>query len=123
MPGDHLSRRFHFSFSGIKTAVLRYAQTHELFTSIETRRQGSNQVSHARPSDALSLCDQETLNLIASFQRAVVDDLRRKTFQAAEAFGAATCLLFPEELPRIESFACVLLLKPPSAICPLPSRH
>jgi N6-L-threonylcarbamoyladenine synthase len=39
------------------------------------------------------LCDEETLGLIASFQRAVVDDLRRKTFQAAEAFDASSVLI------------------------------
>jgi N6-L-threonylcarbamoyladenine synthase len=33
------------------------------------------------------------LGLIASFQRAVVDDLKRKTFQAAEALGAEEILV------------------------------
>jgi N6-L-threonylcarbamoyladenine synthase len=91
--GDDQARRFHFSFSGIKTAVLRYVQTHELFPSIEARRSTLAQVPNAKSSDAMPLCDEETLNLIASFQRAVVDDLRRKTFQAAEAFGAASILV------------------------------
>ncbi len=35
----------------------------------------------------------QTLGLIASFQRAVVDDLKRKTFQAAEALGAESILV------------------------------
>ena len=47
----------------------------------------------ASPSDALPLCDAKTLGLIASFQRAVVDDLKRKTFQAAEALGAEIILV------------------------------
>jgi N6-L-threonylcarbamoyladenine synthase len=42
---------------------------------------------------ALALCDPQTLDLIASFQRAVVDDLRRKTFRAAEHLGAASLLV------------------------------
>jgi N6-L-threonylcarbamoyladenine synthase len=33
------------------------------------------------------LCDQQTLDLIASFQYAVVGNLMRQTFAAAEAFG------------------------------------
>jgi N6-L-threonylcarbamoyladenine synthase len=41
----------------------------------------------------LPLCDATTLNLIASFQRAVVDDLVRKTFAAAEAFEARSILV------------------------------
>jgi len=91
--GDEWGRQFRFSFSGIKTAVLRYVQTHELSSSIEARRNALAQIVHPRPSDALPLCDQEILNLIASFQRAVVDDLRRKTFQAAEAFDTASILV------------------------------
>jgi N6-L-threonylcarbamoyladenine synthase len=47
----------------------------------------------AKAADALALCDKATLDLIASFQRAVVDDLRRKTFRAAEAFGAGSVLV------------------------------
>jgi N6-L-threonylcarbamoyladenine synthase len=46
-----------------------------------------------RPGDALSLCDRMTLDLLASFQRAVVDDLRRKTFAAAEHYGAEGLLI------------------------------
>jgi N6-L-threonylcarbamoyladenine synthase len=82
-----------FSFSGIKTAVLRYTQLHAMAGSIEERRRALAAIPDARPSDALALCDQETLNLIASFQRAVVDDLRRKTFRAAEQLGAASLLV------------------------------
>jgi N6-L-threonylcarbamoyladenine synthase len=81
------------SFSGIKTAVLRYTQLHGMAGSIEERRRALAAIPDARPSDALALCDQETLNLIASFQRAVVDDLRRKTFRAAEQLGAASLLV------------------------------
>jgi N6-L-threonylcarbamoyladenine synthase len=90
---DDLARKFLFSFSGIKTAVLRYVQTHDLAASIEARHSALAQIPQAKPSDALSLCDEETLGLIASFQRAVVDDLRRKTFQAAEAFDASSVLI------------------------------
>ncbi len=90
---DDLTRKFLFSFSGIKTAVLRYVQTHDMAASIEARHSALAQIPQAKPSDALSLCDEETLGLIASFQRAVVDDLRRKTFQAAEAFDASSVLI------------------------------
>ncbi|HZU08448.1 MAG TPA: tRNA (adenosine(37)-N6)-threonylcarbamoyltransferase complex transferase subunit TsaD [Pseudacidobacterium sp.] len=90
---EEFSQQFFFSFSGIKTAVLRYVQTHEMSASIEARRAALARIPHAKPADALSLCDKETLDLIASFQRAVVDDLRRKTFQAAETFDAASILV------------------------------
>jgi N6-L-threonylcarbamoyladenine synthase len=73
--------------------VLRYVQTHDMAASIEARRTALMQIPHAKAADALPLCDEEALNLIASFQRAVIDDLRRKTFQAAEAFDAGSVLI------------------------------
>jgi N6-L-threonylcarbamoyladenine synthase len=85
--------RFAFSFSGIKTAVLRYVQIHDLYPSIERRREALAARPGAGPAAALGLCDARTLGLIASFQRAVVDDLKRKTFQAAEALGAESILV------------------------------
>jgi N6-L-threonylcarbamoyladenine synthase len=90
---DFPAARFAFSFSGIKTAVLRYVQTHDLYPSIERRREALAGLPLATPVDALPLCDGKTLGLIASFQRAVVDDLKRKTFQAAEALGAESILV------------------------------
>lgn len=87
------SPRFLFSFSGLKTAVLRYVQTHGMADRIEARRAALQNVPGAKPPDALGLCDTETLNLIASFQRAVVDDLARKTFAAAEHFASASLVI------------------------------
>ena len=83
------SPRFLFSFSGLKTAVLRHVQQHAMKPVIEARREALAKLADARPSDALALCDTATLNLIASFQRAVVEDLVRKTFAAAETFHSA----------------------------------
>ncbi|HEY4046163.1 MAG TPA: tRNA (adenosine(37)-N6)-threonylcarbamoyltransferase complex transferase subunit TsaD [Acidobacteriaceae bacterium] len=85
--------QFPFSFSGIKTAVLRYVQVHGLATSIRHRRETLATINSPKPADALPLCDAQTLGLIASFQRAVVDDLKQKTFQAAETLGAESVLV------------------------------
>ncbi len=82
-----------FSFSGIKTAVLRYTQTHGMAPNIEERRTRLTDNPGIQAVEALPLFDQQTLDLIASFQRAVVDDLRRKTFHAAESLGAASLLV------------------------------
>ncbi len=91
-PDQHkLEQRFLFSFSGIKTAVLRYVETHNMAASIAARRQ--QLTADMKPADALAFCDQQTLDLLASFQRAVVDDLKRKTFAAAEHFGAHGLLI------------------------------
>lgn len=90
---DSRAARFAFSFSGIKTAVLRYVQIHGLYPSIERRRDALADLPLAGPADALPWCDGKTLGLIASFQRAVVDDLKRKTFQAAGSLGAESILV------------------------------
>jgi N6-L-threonylcarbamoyladenine synthase len=87
------SPRFLFSFSGLKTAVLRYVQLHDMKPAIEARREALAKLPEAKPSDALALCDRDTLNLVASFQRAVVDDLVRKTSAAAESFHSASIVV------------------------------
>jgi len=141
-----LDPHFLFSFSGIKTAVLRYVELHNLRPESEARAarlfpppqemgapsippplaewvgdheslsvqalcQGTTSVvpemlqredrasapagtvpptTHA---EALALCPQPTLDLIASFQHAVVGDLMKKTFAAAESLGARRILV------------------------------
>ena len=82
-----------FSFSGIKTAVLRYTQVHKMSAGIEERRRKLAVQPGIRPAEALEFVDRQTLDLIASFQRAVVDDLRRKTFRTAENLGAASLIV------------------------------
>lgn len=87
------SVRLLFSFSGIKTAVLRYVQLNAMEPRIEMRRKTLAALPDAKPADALALCDSQTLDLIASFQRAVIDDLLRKTFAAAEAQRARSIVI------------------------------
>ncbi|NYF79181.1 tRNA (adenosine(37)-N6)-threonylcarbamoyltransferase complex transferase subunit TsaD [Granulicella arctica] len=80
--------RFDFSFSGIKTAVLRYVETQGMREAISVRREALAGVAKPTVADAAGLCDGRTLDLIASFQGAVVGNLLRQAFGAAEAFGA-----------------------------------
>jgi N6-L-threonylcarbamoyladenine synthase len=92
--GSHeIAPTYDFSFSGIKTAVLRYTQTHNMHDSIETRRRTLAANPNLKPTEALALLDQQTLDLIASFQYAVVGNLLRQTFAAAEAFGARSLVV------------------------------
>jgi N6-L-threonylcarbamoyladenine synthase len=79
---------FDFSFSGIKTAVLRYTQANGMSGGIEARRAALAKIAEPKLADVLPLCDAQTLDLIASFQYAVVGNLMRQSFAAAEAFGA-----------------------------------
>ncbi|HKD86404.1 MAG TPA: tRNA (adenosine(37)-N6)-threonylcarbamoyltransferase complex transferase subunit TsaD [Terriglobales bacterium] len=84
--------RTDFSYSGIKTAVLRYVETHNMRPSIEQRRQNVSYAGGAS-EEILAACDTETLNLIASFQRAMVNDLVSKTLSAAREHNVATVLV------------------------------
>ncbi len=82
--------RFDFSYSGIKTAVLRYVETHNLKSSIEIRRRALTQIGKPSLEDYLANGDQQTLNLVASFQRTMVQDLAGKTLAAAREYDVAT---------------------------------
>src|SRR5580693_1819720 len=82
--------RFDFSYSGIKTAVLRYIEVHNMHRSIEIRRETLAQLSRPKLEDFLANCDRQTLDLVASFQRAMVEDLVSKTLAAARACDVAT---------------------------------
>jgi N6-L-threonylcarbamoyladenine synthase len=95
------SLRFDLSFSGLKTAVRRYVELHNLQPAITARESALRAAGllHAKPShpaalsSAMAHFDTQTLNLIASFQHAVVKNLTRATFQAAEHFAARGILV------------------------------
>jgi N6-L-threonylcarbamoyladenine synthase len=82
-----------FSFSGIKTAVLYHLRRHpELQPEIDARQQAL--ARGERTANVLrQLSSPATLDLIASFQRAVVDDLTTRTLAAAEQHSAHTVLV------------------------------
>jgi N6-L-threonylcarbamoyladenine synthase len=127
-PIANLDPRFLFSFSGIKTAVLRYVELNNLREEAQARaahaplkpgapgpgspRTGLRpwggdlafetwETTEPQPAskppktkeEALNLCSQQVLDLIASFQRAVVGDLMKKTFAAQETLGARRILI------------------------------
>ncbi|MGB8259970.1 MAG: hypothetical protein WCE75_06455, partial [Terracidiphilus sp.] len=98
-PIAELDSRFLFSFSGIKTAVLRYVELNNLRPEAEARAARLFPPGAPPPAipstreEARAVAPQPTLDLIASFQHAVVGDLLRKTFAAAESLGARRILV------------------------------
>jgi N6-L-threonylcarbamoyladenine synthase len=86
---DHRPR-FDFSYSGIKTAVLRYVETHSMKPSIESRSKALALIAKPTIEDYLAKCDKLTLDLIASFQRAIIEDLVSKTLAAVRSYDVAT---------------------------------
>jgi len=87
---DENGPHFDFSYSGIKTAVLRYVETQNLKPAIEARRQALAGIDKPKLEDTLRLCDRQTLNLVASFQRSMVNDLVTKTLAAAREYEVQT---------------------------------
>jgi len=95
--GDHGKLRteedglhFDFSYSGIKTAVLRYVETQNLKPAIEARRRALAGIDKPGLEEIRGLCDRQTLNLVASFQRSMVNDLVMKTLAAAREYDVRT---------------------------------
>ena len=84
---------FDFSYSGIKTAVLRYTETCNMQQAIEQRRRALAEMKPAKADSVWKLCDRRTLDLVASFQRAMVVDLVGKTLNAARELEVATLFI------------------------------
>jgi N6-L-threonylcarbamoyladenine synthase len=75
-----IARRIDFSFSGLKTAVLRLVQD----------RTGAGRQGRAAATDGAgaALAPAEIADICASFQRVVVEALLDRTFEAARWLGA-----------------------------------
>jgi N6-L-threonylcarbamoyladenine synthase len=82
-----------FSFSGLKTAVLRWVESRDMQAEIEARR--ALLARNPKPSveEWLAVTPQATLDLLASFQRTVIEELLRRAAQAAGMIGARSLIL------------------------------
>jgi N6-L-threonylcarbamoyladenine synthase len=82
-----------FSFSGIKTAVLRWVEAHDMEQEIAGRR--SLLATNHQPSidNWLRVTPRATLDLLASFQRTVIDELLRRAVRSAEEIGARSMVI------------------------------
>ena len=77
-----------FSFSGLKTAVLRYVEARHMEDEIAARKA----MLHLHPSPSieqwLAVTPPQTLDLLASFQHAVIYELLTRAAAAAQTIGA-----------------------------------
>lgn len=82
-----------FSFSGLKTAVLRWTQSREMAGEISARRELRR--SNPQPSiqQWLEVTPPETLDVIASFQQTVIEELLRRVEAAAESMGTQSVVI------------------------------
>ncbi len=72
-----------FSFSGLKTAVLRWVESHDIATEIEARKQLLRVDPWPSTETWLTVTPQATLDLLASFQQTVIDELLNHVAGAA----------------------------------------
>ena len=78
-----------FSFSGLKTAVLRWVEQRDLAEEIAARRSSEP----ASVEEWRRLTPQPTLDLLASFQRTVIEELLRRAVAAVEEIGARALII------------------------------
>jgi len=78
-----------FSFSGLKTAVLRWAQSRDMQAEIDARRALVN----PGLEDWLAHTPPETLDLLASFQHTVIEELLRRVRSQAEQTDARSLII------------------------------
>lgn len=82
-----------FSFSGLKTAVLRWVEQHDMTGEIEARRALVRERPRPSLEEWLCVTPQATLDLVASFQKTVIDELLRRAAAAAEEIGARAVIV------------------------------
>ncbi len=80
------------SFSGLKTAVLRWTEARDLTAEISVRRGLLRAHPHPTLEQWIEVTPRATLDLLASFQRTVIKELLRRTATAAEETGARSIL-------------------------------
>jgi N6-L-threonylcarbamoyladenine synthase len=84
---------FDFSFSGLKTAVLRWVEANAMEEEIAARRALTAACSRPAIGQWLEVTPQRTLDLVASFQYTVIEELLRRSARAAEETGAQSMII------------------------------
>jgi len=80
-----------FSFSGLKTAVLRRVEERDMAAEIESRR--ALRAGAPTVEQWLAVTPKETLDLLASFQHAVITELLTRAAAAAARIGARSVII------------------------------
>jgi N6-L-threonylcarbamoyladenine synthase len=82
-----------FSFSGLKTAVLRWVEQRDMDTEIAARRALLRDLQRPRVEDWLAATPRHTLDLLASFQHAVINELLTRAAASAERMDARSVII------------------------------
>ncbi len=82
-----------FSFSGLKTAALRWTQAREIAAEIEARRELLKAYSQPADEQWLAVTPKATLDMVASFQAAIIEELLRRAVRSVEEIGARSVIV------------------------------
>jgi N6-L-threonylcarbamoyladenine synthase len=82
-----------FSFSGLKTAVLRWFESRDMAEEVERRKELARSDPRPDLQQWLALTPQPTLDVIASFQKTVVRELTRRIEVCADEINAKTVIV------------------------------
>jgi len=82
-----------FSFSGLKTAVLRWVESHDMTAEIDARRALLGDGHQPSTEEWLAATPQRTRDLLASFQHAVIHELLTRAAASAEQIDARTLIV------------------------------
>lgn len=94
LPGSRMKgNQLDMSFSGLKTAVLRHVQASDMDDEIAARRAAFKGKVSVTVEEAREATPQATLDLIASFQSRVIEELLRRALAAADETDARSLIL------------------------------
>ncbi len=82
-----------FSFSGLKTAVLRWFEARDMAAEVAARRALLAAVHRPTLEQWREVTPQATLDVLASFQYTVVEELLRRARRSADEIGAQTLII------------------------------
>ena len=82
-----------FSFSGLKTAVLRWVEARDMTAEIDARKRLVRANPTPTREEWLAVTPQATLDLLASFQHTVIEELLNHASRAAESLDGVRSLI------------------------------
>jgi N6-L-threonylcarbamoyladenine synthase len=84
---------FDFSFSGLKTAVLRWVEANGMEDEIAARNALRERTPRPSVEEWLAVTPQRTRDLLASFQRTVVEELVGRATRTADSIHARSLII------------------------------
>ena len=110
-----------FSFSGIKTAVLRWSQQQDMSLELAARKELLRTHPHPLKQQWLAVTPQKTLDLLASFQYTIIRELLRRLHTLMDQHhaksiivaGGVACNSGLRDAARADGFACPVYFPTP----------